>query len=77
MGILEDLADALARDAIAVSEELEDEMLLTEVAKRLGASSTTMEEAYLTSIRIRLAERRARKWLEATHAARKAKAEGG
>lgn len=65
MGVLEELSDALARDAIDASEELGSEDIITEVAKQLGATSTTMEEHYLTSIRIRLSERRARRYLEA------------
>ncbi|NDR55810.1 hypothetical protein [Aliiruegeria sabulilitoris] len=65
MGVLEDLADTLAKDAIEASEKLGDEDIITQVAKQLGATSTTMEETYLTSIRIRLSERRARRFLEA------------
>lgn len=65
MGVLEDLADKLAADAIAAAEELGSDDILNEVAKQLGATSTTMEETYLTSIRIRLSERRARRFLEA------------
>ncbi|PRY26560.1 hypothetical protein CLV78_101659 [Aliiruegeria haliotis] len=65
MGILEDLADKLAADAIDAAEDLGNDDILNEVAKQLGATSTTMEEAYLTSIRIRLSERRARRFLEA------------
>ncbi len=65
MGVLEDLADALARDAIAEATRLGREELINEVAKQLGATSTTMEETYLTSIRIRLSEKRARDYLNA------------
>lgn len=65
MSILEDLADALARDAIAAADETGDEQLIEAVAKQLGASSQTMEEAFLTSIRVRLSEQRARRYLEA------------
>lgn len=64
MGVTEDLADALARDTIAAMDKLKDETLIIEVAKQLAATSTTAEEAYLTSIRIRLAERRARNYLK-------------
>jgi len=63
MGVLEDLADALAKDALDAAEALGDEKLVTEIATQLGASSTTMEEAYLTSIRIRSSELRARAYL--------------
>lgn len=64
MGIVDDLADKLARDAIEAAEELDDPEFIAEVAKTLGASSTTTEEAFLTSVRVRLAERRARAFLE-------------
>lgn len=64
MAVLDDLADALARDAIAAAEKLGDETIIRQVGDQLGASSSTMQEAYLTSIRIRLAEQRARKFLE-------------
>jgi len=64
MGVTEDLADALARDTIAAMDKLKDENLITQVAKQLAATSTTTEEAYMTSIRVRLAERRARLYLK-------------
>ena len=56
MSITETLADDLARDTILAMEHLGDDRLYAEVAKVLGASSTTLQEAYLTSIRVRLAE---------------------
>ncbi|WP_282025852.1 hypothetical protein [Limimaricola cinnabarinus] len=65
MGITEDLADALARDAIAAAERLGDEEVISEVSEALGASSTTTQEAFLTAVRVRLAEQRARRLLEA------------
>lgn len=64
MGITEDLADALARDVIEAAEVLEDDLLIEQVAKTLGDSSTTTQEAFLTAVRVRLAEKRARKFLE-------------
>jgi hypothetical protein len=36
-----------------------------EVAAELGAASTTLEEAFLTAIRVRLAERKARAFIRA------------
>jgi len=64
MGVLEDLADKLAQDALEAAEKLGDEDLINDIAKQLGASSTTMEETYMTSIRIRSAEIRARRHLK-------------
>ena len=56
----------MARDTILAMERLGNDRLFTEVAKVLGASSTTLQEAFLTSIRVRLAERRGRLFLETT-----------
>ncbi len=60
---LTDLADKLAADTIKAMDALGEDRLYEQVAKVLGASSQTSEEAYLTSMRIRLAERRARQFL--------------
>lgn len=69
MGVTEDLADALAQDAIAAADELGDDRLIEEVAEALGATSSTTQEAFMTSVRVRLAERRARRLLEQKRAA--------
>jgi len=71
MGITEDLADALAMDVIEASEKLDDELLSAAVAKVIGATSTTTEEAFLTAIRVRLSVKRARIYLEDRLAGRK------
>ena len=62
--ITEELADQLAQDTIAAAEELGDENLIAEVAKVIGIASTTTQEAFMTAIRVRLSERRARKFLQ-------------
>ncbi len=66
MGITEDLADSLAKDVIAAEEKLgsEEDALAKEIATVIGASSTTTQEAFLTAMRVRRAEARARKVLE-------------
>ncbi|MCV6824454.1 MULTISPECIES: hypothetical protein [Halocynthiibacter] len=58
MALLEDLADELAKETLEAGELMGDSEYYREVAKLLGTSSTTMEEAFLTSIRFRLAARR-------------------
>lgn len=65
MGVLEDLADQLAIDTLKAAEENGDERLVRDVAASLGNSSPTMEETFMTSIRVRSAEIRARRFLEA------------
>lgn len=77
MGVTEDLADALAKDAIEAAETLGDELLIDQIAKTLGDSSTTTQEAFLTAIRVRQAEKRARRFLNAKiEAALKSQADG-
>lgn len=63
MALSDELGDKLAIDVLKVVEKLGDEDLITEVAKVLGASSTPTEEAFMSSIRVRQAEARARAFL--------------
>jgi hypothetical protein len=63
MSVVDDLADELAKDAIALANKVGDDDIIYETAKILAATSATMQEAYMTSIRVRLAERRARVFL--------------
>lgn len=64
MRVVEELADNLAKDAIELANELGNDDIIYETAKVLVATSSTMDEAYMTSIGVRLAERRARRFLE-------------
>lgn len=73
MSVLEDMGDELARDVIAAMEELGDDRFFDKVSKVLLDASPTMQEAFLTAYRVRVAERRARVFVEA---ALKAKREG-
>ena len=59
MALINDLADALSADTIKAMEALGDDRFHEKVAKVIGTSSTTLEEAYLTSMRLRLAAQRA------------------
>jgi hypothetical protein len=63
--IAEELADKLARDTIEAAEALGDERLVELIAQTVGASSPTTEELFRTLVRVRVAEARARKVLEA------------
>ncbi len=64
MGITEDPADAVSRDTIAVAEKLGHDNLIAEVSKVIGASSTTTQEAFMTTVRVRLSEKRAHAYLK-------------
>ena len=63
MSLAQELADKLAEDTFKVMKATGDERFYMEVAKVIGASSTTLEEAFLTSVRVRLAEQRARRFI--------------
>ena len=64
MRVVEELANNLAKDEIELANKLGNDDIIYETAKVLVATSSTMEEAYMTSIRVRLAERRARRFLD-------------
>ena len=74
MGRMEDLADELAVEALDLEAELGDEGLIRRIADAIAGSSPTMEETFLTAVRIRRGERRAR---EAIARARRACHEHG
>ena len=74
MGVVEGLADGLARDVLAAQVELDDDRFYEKVSKVLGDLSPTTQEAYMTAVRVLLAERKGRKFLEQVL---KAKREGG
>ncbi|MES2144345.1 MAG: hypothetical protein V4516_08250 [Pseudomonadota bacterium] len=64
MGVVEDLGVSLARDVLAAMEEIGDDRLFDKVGKVLADASPTMQEAFMTAIRVRVAERRGRAFLE-------------
>ncbi|MFV2003055.1 MAG: hypothetical protein ACC619_08745 [Paracoccaceae bacterium] len=63
MELVDTLADDLAKETLEAVEKSGNEKLVREMADVIGASSPTMEEAFLTAIRVRRAERRARDML--------------
>ena len=76
-GSLEELAGKLAEDTMAAMDECGDDRLYIEVGTVLGASSQSLEEAFLMEIRIRIAERKARRFLVQHLAQVRAKAPAG
>ena len=73
MDFVTELADELAKDALQAEAELEDDRLIDQLSNMLRASSQTLQEAFMTSVRIRRSEQAGRKWL----AARIARAKSG
>jgi hypothetical protein len=71
MAMIDDLCDQLARDVLAAMDETGDDKLHDKVSKILIDVSPTTQEVYLKAIRVLLAERRARAFLDATLRARR------
>ena len=63
MGIVEDVADELALESLKIINATGDDAFVQRIADTIGGSSQTMEEAYLTAVRVRRAEQRAREAL--------------
>ncbi len=58
-----EMANALAEECIAVQKEVGNDRLFMEVGQVLGASSQTLEEAFLTAVRTRMANTQGRAFL--------------
>ena len=57
------MANKLAEDCLKVQEEIGDDRLFMQMGEVLGASSQTLEEAFLTAIRTRMANDKAKQFL--------------
>ncbi|MDA5094858.1 hypothetical protein O2N63_12260 [Aliiroseovarius sp. KMU-50] len=64
MDFLEQVADGLAQEVLKVVDATGDEDVITRIKKEVGTSSTTLEEAFMTAIRVRRAEKRGRALLK-------------
>ncbi len=64
MPLLEELADGLAKRAAEIADRTQDDNLERRIADEIGASSPTLEEAFLTAMRIRRAEARGHRLLD-------------
>ncbi len=60
MRVAEDLADELAQKVIQYVDASGDDGIITDIVNILGATSQTAEEAFLTSMRVRRANQKAR-----------------
>ena len=63
-GSAEKIASDLADKTVAIMEKTGEDRLHYEVAKVLGSSSQTLEEAYLTEVRVRMAGKAANEFLK-------------
>ena len=58
-----EMANKLAEECLAVQNEVSDDRLFMKLGDVLGASSQTLEEAFLTAIRTRMANDAGRRFL--------------
>lgn len=72
MGYTEDTAQDIAKQALAEAEASGDPKIVDQIGEMMGASSQSLQEAYLTAIRVRRSEARAREMLAAAAAKRQA-----
>ncbi len=64
MGVVEDLADDLAREALQAEKDLGDMTRVEELAEVFLSTSPTTHEAFLTAIRVRRAAANGRRYIE-------------
>ena len=76
MSVIEDMGDALAQEVIAAMAELGDDRFYDKVSKVLLDASPTMQEAFLTAFRVRIAEKRGRAYIQAALLAKREGREG-
>ena len=64
MAIAEDLADKLAAQVVAHVERTGDEEIVKILASAIGESSQTLQDAFITSVRVQRAALRAERQLK-------------
>ena len=64
MSSIDDMGFKLADAALQEAAQSGDEKLVDRIAAMLGASSQSLEEAFLTGVRVRRAENRALEMIE-------------
>lgn len=70
--VVTEMANKLAEDCLAVQDEVGDDRLFMKVGEVLGASSQTLEEAFLTAVRTRMANAQGQSFLAKALAAHRA-----
>jgi len=74
--VILEMANKLAEECLAVQGETGEDRLFMEVANVIGASSQTLEEAFLTAIRTRMANDKGRAFMLQKLKAHRARAKG-
>ena len=65
MSLLYELADKLSEEAVAAVKRTGDVTIIDKVGKTLADTSSTLQEAFLTSVRLRTAAERGHQTLKA------------
>ena len=76
MSLLERLGEELAHDALLKAKASGNSNIVEEISKAIGDTSTTLQESYLTAVRIFRAEMRAREVLDSYDAGSQAPPSG-
>lgn len=63
MDITTELADELARETLEIVAKTGDDSIINQISQVMGASSQSLQEGYMTMIRVRRAEGLSRKLL--------------
>lgn len=63
MDLTTQLADELARDALDIVDKTGDDRIINEISQIMGASSQSLQEGFMTMVRVRRAETLSRKLL--------------
>lgn len=63
MNLTEQLADELAREALEIVAKSGDDRIISEISQLMGASSQSLQENFMTMVRVRRAETLTRKLL--------------
>lgn len=63
MDLTTQLSDELAREALEIVEKTGDDRIISELSQIMGASSQSLQEGFMTMVRVRRAETLSRKIL--------------
>ncbi|WP_127900253.1 hypothetical protein [Solirhodobacter olei] len=69
MALMDELAEDLARKTMAAMDEMGDDRFHEKVSRVIGELSPTLQEAYMTAMRLSLASRRGHGFLDRALAA--------
>lgn len=75
MPLVDELAEDLARATIQAMDEMGDDRYYEKLARVIGELSPTLQEAFMTAMRLSLAARRGRTFLDRSLAAHRGQGE--